>query len=327
MRRSPCSALILAVVALSAATGLAACGSSGGGGSSGTKTIALNLYSREIPYFQQIVQGIQHSADALGWKVDVTYGNNDPTQQVNQVENALTTQPDAMVVVPIDENAIVPAFQQAKQAGIPTMSVSDNIAPSARSDQLTFIGVNYVDLAKLKAQLIVKTLHGHGTVGYIHGIRGLSFSEDQVKGAMPVLNNASGITVADGPYAGAFSSDKGLTATEDLLNGTPNINAIYFDNDDLALGGIQAINEKGLGGKVFTVGTDGGPAAIDAVKKGQLDATYSLCGYAIGTKTVQVLKQYLDNGVKPPATINTQPLLFTPQNVNQELAKVNSGQC
>ncbi len=74
------------------------------------------------------------------------------------------------------------------------------------------------------------------------------------------------------------------------------------------------------------VGTDGGPAALDAVKKGTLDATYSLCGFAQGKQAIDLLKKNFD-GTKPPATIYTKTLLFTPQNISTNLAKVHSGQC
>src|SRR5581483_3653702 len=145
-----------------------------------------------------------------------------------QLQNAITTHPDAMVVIPIDENALVPAYQQAKQSGIPVVSVGDNIAQSASRAQLTFVGDNYADLGKTKAEFIVKKLHGKGRVGWIHGIRGLNFSEEQKTGGMSVFKSAPGITLVDGPYAGAFSSDKGLSATQNLLSRAPNLNAIFF---------------------------------------------------------------------------------------------------
>jgi ABC-type sugar transport system substrate-binding protein len=323
---------LLLVLGLSAcgssnkSSGGASTSSSGGGGS---KTIAVNMYSREIPYFQEILKGMQKEAAKYGWKIDPTFANNDPTQQINQIQNAVTTKPDALVVVPIDEHAIVPPIQQAKAANVPVITMGDNIAPEGRSAQLTFLGVNYSDLGKEKAQYIVNKLGGKGKVGWVHGIRGLNFSEQQRIGGMPVFKAAApGITLVDGPYTGAFSSDKGLSATENLLSRAPDVNALYFDNDDIALGGIQAISDRGISQKkVLVVGTDGGPAALDAVKKGTLDATFSLCGFAQGKQAIDVLHSYLVDKKSPPALIYTKTLLFTQQNEPQNIKKVQSGQC
>ncbi len=334
VRRPFLGRTVAVTLTLVAALAIGACGSGDSepakddtaGGTPGPKTIAVNQYSREIPYFQEILKGMQQEADKLGWKVEATFANNDPTQQINQVQNAVTKKPDALVVIPIDENAIIPPIRAAKDAGVPVVAMGDDVAESGADALLTFLGVDYVDLGAQKAKIIVDELGGKGTVGWIHGIRGLNFTEAQAQGGTPVFKAASGIKLEDGPYAGAFSSDAGLKATENLLSRAPGINAMMFDNDDIALGGIQAIKEKGLK-DVFTVGTDGGPAALDAVKAGDLSVTISLCGFAQGVRVIDVLKKYLVDGVKPPPQIITETLEFTKANYEQNIGKVKSGEC
>lgn len=328
---------VLAAMATLMALSVAACGGDddgggggdggGGEGASGPKTIAVNMYSREIPYFQEILKGMEEEAKKRGWKIDASFANNDPTQQVNQIQNAVTKRPDAMVVIPIDENAIVPPIRQAKQAGIPVMTLGDNIAEEARDAQLAFLGVNYEDLGREKAELIVEDLEDGGKVGWIHGIRGLNFTEQQVAGGKPVLQEAEGVELIDGPYTGAFSSDKGLSATENLLSRARDLDALFYDNDDIALGGIQALDERGIKpDDILVVGTDGGPAALDAVKAGKLDATFSLCGFAQGKQAINVLEKHF-GGEEPEDVIYTDTLLFTEQNYDENIAKVEAGEC
>lgn len=318
--------------------GVAACGSDDneGGGSSGSaeqtsdgpKTIAVNQYSREIPYFQEMLKGMQEKAKEYGWTIDATFANNDPQQQIDQVSNAITKKPDGLVVIPIDEQAIVPPIRQAKEAGIPVITMGDNIAEDARDAQTAFIGVNYEELGKEKAEWTVDQLNGKGKVGWIHGIRGLNFTEAQIRGATPVWEANSGIDLKDGPYTGAFSSDKGLTATENLLSRDPNLDAIVFDNDDIALGGIKALEGRGIKpDEVLTVGTDGGPAALDAVKAGDLDMTLSLCGFKQGKLAMETYRELFANGKQPAPEILTKTEMFTPDNIAEEIKKVESGEC
>jgi ABC-type sugar transport system substrate-binding protein len=329
--------VVLSIVGLVlSAAAISACGSSDNGGNGGTgtsgggsaQTIAVNQYSREIPYFQEILKGIQQSAGKLGWKVNSSFANNDPKQQIDQIQNAVTTQPNAMVVIPIDENAIIPPVQQAKSAGVPVATMGDNLGPAGQDAQLFFIGVNYETMGAQKAQWLVDQLKGQGTVGFIHGIRGLNFTEAQNRGAMAVFKKNPGIKIVDGGYTGAFTSDAGLKQSENLLTRNPNLNAIYFDNDDIALGGIQALKERNIPpSKVIVIGTDGGPAALKAVQAGTLDYTISLCGFKQGKDVIGVLQQYLVNKKTPPKAIYTKTVAFTPQNVAKEIKVVEAGQC
>lgn len=299
--------------------------SSGDGGGAGT-TVYLNQYTREIPYFQEMAKGMDQAAAEIDWTVEKTFGNADPAQQVDQIENAIVTDPDSMVIIPVDEEAITPVMLQATDAGIPVAAMGNDITDEAARE--FFLGVDYRTMGETKAEWLVDQLGGDGKIGFIHGIRGLNFTEQQNDGAMEVFDANPGIEVIDGPYTGGFSSDLGLKATENILAREPNLDAIYYDNDDLALGGIQAVNESGISGDdILIVGTDGGPAALAAVEAGDLDYTLSLCGFRQGTDIIGVLEDQLANGVEPPSEILNEPLAFTPENYSEEIGKVESGEC
>lgn len=329
--------LLVALATLLLAIGAAACGgdddgddgAAAAGGEGGKKlTIAVNQYSREIPYFQEILKGMQEKAKEFGWELDTSFANNDPRQQINQLQNAVTTRPDAMVVIPIDEEAIVPPIRQAKDADIPVITMGDNIAEEARDAQVAFLGVAYDNLGAQKATYIVDQLGGKGKVGFVHGIRGLNFTEQQNQGAKEVFENQPEIQLIDGPFTGAFSSDKGLAATENLLSRAGDLDAIYYDNDDIALGGIQAVEERGIPhDDILIVGTDGGPAAIKAVQEGKLDMTVSLCGFRQGKQVMDALFSFLVEEKEPEPLILTETEVFTPDNIDEQIKKVEAGNC
>jgi ABC-type sugar transport system substrate-binding protein len=162
----------------------------------------------------------------------------------------------------------------------------------------------------------------------IHAIRGGNFTEEQNTGAKKVFAANPGIKVVDGPYVGDFSADVGLSGTENLLARDANLDAIFFDNDDIALGGIQALKERNIPmKKVIVAGTDGGGPALEAVKKGELDVTFSLCGYAQGAQAIKTLIAYIKNGTKPPPAVETTQVVFTHANVNSKLASLTKEQC
>jgi ABC-type sugar transport system substrate-binding protein len=350
---------VLGAVSIAAVVGLVACGgdddstSSDSGGDATTsadtgggeaRTIYLNQYTREIPYFQEIVKGMQDKADEFGWTLTTEFGNVDPAEQVDQTENAIVTNPDGMVIIPVDEEAISPAMREATAAGILTAAMGDDTGdPDARD---FFLGGNYETLGELKAEYIIEQLGGEGKVGIIHGIRGLNFTEEQNKGAKAKFETAPGIEVVDGPYAGGFSGDLGLEATENLLARDSDLDAIYYDNDDLALGGIQAFTERDIAPEdLLVIGTDGGEAALDAVQAGELDYTLNLCGFEQGKLMMDQMFAMLDGGqtVEEAATALTsvaiQPvydgsggiitpfLPFTTATYDEEIQLVDAGEC
>ena len=317
------------VVSLAACSNDPAAGGGGGGGGDGDLQVEFNVYSRSLPYFQDMIRGIQDAAKKDGVTVDVTYGETDPELQFSQLENALSTAPDGLLVVPVDASALIPAIQEASTNGVPVVTLANDLAEEGHEYQLAHVGQQYIEIGRQKAQYIVDELGGHGTVAYVHGIRGLTFSEEQARGALEVFAENPGITLVDGPYAGEFSSDAGLTATENVLTGNPDVDAIYYDNDDIALGGILAVQQRDIPmDKILIIGTDGGEPAREAIANGDLDMTISLCGYASGKKGAEVLIDYLRDGTEPSDRfVPVEALTITADNLEDAQAQIEAGDC
>jgi ABC-type sugar transport system substrate-binding protein len=326
---------VLAVLAL--ALGAAACGddddsggSSSGGGSTtsqssdvGAKKVYLNAYAKVIQYFRDWHEGATAEAKKKGWSVESEYGNFTPEQQVSQVQSALVKRPDVIVVTPIDEKSLEPVLRQAKSQGAKIITVGATVEDESIPD--SFVARENYDLGVQKAKWVIDQLGDKGKVGVVHGIRGLTFSEEQKKGYADTLGK-SNLTVVDGPYAGAFSSDKGLDITQNMLTKNPDLDAIIYDNDDLALGGIQAAKERGIPqSKILIVGTDGGSAALKVVEKGDLDMTISLCGYREGISAIDTAEKVFQGNAPKRVVSHTE--MFTPDNIKQKQSSMTREDC
>jgi ABC-type sugar transport system substrate-binding protein len=322
-----------AVLAAGLTLTLAACSDSGGGGTGGGSqddlTIELNIYSRSLPYFQDVVAGAQAQADEEGVTLHVTYGETDPQLQYQQIENALTQSPDGVIVVPVDPAALIPVIQQGVDNGTSVLTTVNNIDEDGRQYTVAHVGKDYLQVGRDKAQYIVDQLGGQGTVAMIHGIRGLLFTELQGQGAMEVFRENPGITVIDGPYTGEFSSDAGLAAAENVLTANANLDALYFDNDDIALGGVLAVQQRGISlDDLLIIGTDGGKPARDAVNAGELDMTITLCGVSTGARAVEVLVAQLRDGTEPDGhEVDVESQMITKDTYAEVEDLIASGKC
>lgn len=320
---------LVAIVVLALAGGLAACGSddddSGSGGDSSTagKKVYLNAYAQEIPYFRDWEAGATAKGDELGWDVTGEFGNVTPEQQVQQLENALVQQPDGIIVTPIDEESLNPVLQKAKDQGVEVVTVGAKVS---NPDLMTsFVARDNYQIGVDKAQFMIDQLNGKGQVGIVHGIRGLTFTEDQAKAYEDTLAKAPGIEVVDGPYTGGFTADLGLDATANLLSANPDMNGIIYDNDDLALGGVEAVNNAGIPLDQFViVGTDGGEAAIKAVEAGDIDMTVNLCGYREGVSAADTLNTAFEGGDVETRVVSPVEI-FTTDNAKDKSAELGLG--
>jgi ABC-type sugar transport system substrate-binding protein len=331
-RRRPGSLLlaIAAIAVLALAGGLTACGGdddNGNGGSNGSSTagkkVYLNAYAQVIQYFRDWEAGATARGNQLSWDVTGEFGNVTPEQQVQQVENALVKQPDAIIVTPIDEESLNPALQQAKDQDVAVITVG---ATSSNPDLVTsFVARDNYQIGVDKAQFMIDALQGKGQVGIVHGIRGLTFSEDMAKAYEATLAKAPGIEVVDGPFTGGFAADLGLDATANLLSAHPDLNGIIYDNDDLALGGVEAVKNAGIPLDQFViVGTDGGDAAIKAVEAGDIDMTVNLCGYREGVSAANTLNTFFEDGSVEDRVVSPVEI-FTTENAKAKSEELGLG--
>jgi ABC-type sugar transport system substrate-binding protein len=253
------------------------------------------------------------------------FGNVTPEQQVQQVENALVKQPDGMIVTPIDEESLIPVFKQAHDQGVAIVGIGATVSDD--SVMTSFVARDNYSLGTLSADYVIDQLGGagkaEGKVGVIHGIRGLTFTEEKAKGIADTFAKEPGIEVVDGPYTGGFSADLGLDAAANMLTSNPDLDAIVFDNDDLAEGGVEAIQNAGINlDDIIVTGTDGGEVALDAVEAGDIDYTINLCGYREGISAVDTMAKFFDTG-STDARVVSEVEEFTTENAKEKRAELD----
>ena len=290
--------------------------------------VAVSLYTREIVYYQRMADGIQAAADERGIDVSFSYANSDPATQYDQIENAILRQPAGLLVAPIDAEAMVPVLTSANDQGIPVVTTGNNLVEEARDIQRAFVGHDHSKTGEMKAQYLADKLNGEGRIGMIHAIRGLYLTDAQAEAAKKVFAKYPGITVVDEQYAGSFSTDDALVATQNMLSRFPDLDALFFDADDLAIGGVQAVQEAGRSDSVVTIGTDGTDPGVDAVRNGSMTSTVLLCSYAEGYQAFNVLADIIesDDG-SAPTFVETPSHLVTTENIDEVLEGFGPNEC
>jgi ribose transport system substrate-binding protein len=242
----------------------------GSGGSGETVSIIASVPPTDHGWLGAISKNAQAAADAHDDVEFTLLEAADADSQAQQIEQAISQNPDALVVLPQDGAALTPVAQRAEAAGIAVINV-DRLFTTPDAATATILGDNY-QIGVLAAEYIAEELDCQGNVVEIQGLAGISVTEDRTKGFTDTLEKAcpdGGIEIV-ASQPGDFNPDKGLTVMENILQAESDIDAVYTHDDDMAQGVVQAIRNAGRDDEMFLTGVGGSKAAMEQIKEGGL---------------------------------------------------------
>jgi ribose transport system substrate-binding protein len=241
-----------------------------GGDSGGTVSIIASVPPTDHGWLGAISKNAQAAADEHD---DIDFElleAADADSQAQQIEQAISERPDALVVLPYDGAALTPVAQRAEAAGIHVVNV-DRLFTAPDAATATILGDNY-QIGVLAANYITEELNCQGNVVEIQGLAGISVTEDRTKGFTDTVRKNcpdGGIRIV-ASQPGDFNPDKGLTVMENILQAQSDIDAVYTHDDDMAQGVVQAIRNAGRQDEMFLTGVGGSQDAMQQIKEGGL---------------------------------------------------------
>ncbi len=273
--------------------------------------IGVVLKTLNNQYWQGIQSGVEAAAKAFNVEVTVQAASTESsaTQQLTIAQTLFGKGFDAFILSPEATSNLIPALEQMKQAGLPVINTDD-----ARIAASVYVGPSHELDGSQAADYIAEHLPDGGKVAQIEGQAGSSAAILRIKGFKEgVAKHANLDLVASVP--GDWDGAKAYNATQNLLQKYPDLKGIYADNDTMAVGAAKAVDDAGLAGKVIIVGTDGIPAAMDAIQKGTMAATITPLPYYQGYWSVEAAVRLL-SGQKVPDWIVAPAQLITKDNMS-----------
>lgn len=232
--------------------------------------IGAAVYGLKAEYMRLWTTALErHPAVKSGLaKITVFDGKYDASVQQSQFETMVTQGFDAIIFVPIDIQAGAAAVELAAKENIPVIGSNTRV----NSDKLTsYIGSDDVKAGAMEAEAVLKKMGYKGNVVISEGPIGQSAQIERRKGNMQVLEKNPNVKMLEMKTAN-WSRAEAMSLMENWLSAHPNqINGIIGQNDEMALGAIQALKAAGLDPKNFGLaGIDGVTDAMMAVKAGEM---------------------------------------------------------
>ena len=249
------------------------------------------------------------------WDLIITDGNNDPNKQTSDIEDLIAQDCDIICMTPITSEALVPACQKVKAAGIPLILVDRYITTE---DYDYYVGGDNVEVGRIVARKIAEAA-GSKSVNVMEFLItvGSSAEIDRDKGFMEILGQNPNIKCI-ATYDDNSMRDQAMKIAEDVLVTHENdLYAIYSQNDEGALGILAAAQgskiptgENGL--KIY--GTDGEKELFDQIKAGTITGTVI---FPTGTPEVVDLIAKLVKGERVERITRPQIIYVDKTNVEQ----------
>nr|WP_322100059.1 sugar ABC transporter substrate-binding protein [Geminicoccus roseus] len=273
------------------------------------KVVGLAVANLQADFFNQIKQSVEAAGQEMGVEIITVDAKGDAAAQVNQIQDLLTRQVQALIYIPAGATAASVPVKAAKAAGVPVVTVDRNPA-DAPGD--SFIATNSVEAAKDLAKHVCELTGGTGKLLVIQGQTGTTPELDRDQGFKEGLaENCPGVEEVARQASTMWAQDEGFNITQDMLQRYPDVNVIFGRADALALGAAQAVKVANLDHDVFIVGFDGDVAGLKAVQDGTLDATMTQRTQAMGRLALETALALIDGEEAPaeqlqPATLTTQ---------------------
>ena len=254
---------------------------------SSVKKIGFIVSTLNNPFFVDLKSGIEERAKELGYEVVVLDSQNDPAKEVSNMEDLTVKEVDIVLLNPVDSDSAVASVMIANNYELPVVTV-DRAANGG--DVVTHIASDNAVGGSMAAQYLIDQLGGKGNIVELEGTAGSSAARDRGQGFDDKIAESDMNIIAK--QIADFDRTQGLTVMENILQSKKDIDAVFAQNDEMALGAQKALEDMGMK-DVLIVGFDATDDAVEAVKNGTMAATVAQQPLLIGEAAVNAIDKIL----------------------------------
>jgi inositol transport system substrate-binding protein len=277
--------------------------------------VVASLHNLSEPFFIAVRRELESEAAKLGVEVSVVDGQSNSAKQTADVEAALASGAQGIILAPTDVNALAPAVETVLKAGIPIVTLDRRVDNT--SVIVPHVGADNLAGGRSMAQWVVENFPNGAHIVLISGQPGSSSAIDRTRGIQVAFRTAGLQYQLVAEQSANWQREQGLTVTQNILIslGTQVPQVILCEDDDMALGALEALRTSGVSG-VKVLGFNATPEALARVRDGELAATVEQSP----ARQARAALQQLVARIRTQAPIlgaSITPILITKANVAQ----------
>lgn len=250
----------------------------------GDVTIGFSVSTLNNPFFVTLADGTEAAAEEAGYKVITSDAQDDPSKQLNDIDDLLQQDIDILIINPVDSDAVVSAVESANNTNIPVITVDRS---SEGGEVVAHIASDNTAGGEMAGEFIEEQLGGEGSIVELEGIPGASATRERGAGFHNIVDEIEGLEVIAKQTAN-FDRTEGLSVMENIIQGAEKVDAVFAHNDEMALGALEALEAENMLDDVIVVGFDATDDAVAAVEEGRMNATVAQLPELLGEKSVEI---------------------------------------
>lgn len=254
---------------------------------SDTQKIGLIVSTLNNPFFVDLKTGIENQAKKLGYDVVVLDSQNDPAKEVSNMEDISVKDVDVVLLNPVDSDSAIASVMVANNLDLPVITV-DRAANGG--EVISHVASDNAEGGKMAAQYLINQLGDNANIVELEGIAGSSATRDRGAGFDNEIENSNLNIITK--QSADFDRTKGLSVMENIIQSKGDIDAVFAQNDEMALGALKALQDANMD-NVLVVGFDATDDAVASVNKGEMSATIAQQPILIGETAVNLTHRFL----------------------------------
>jgi ribose transport system substrate-binding protein len=265
-------------------------------------------------------KSLKDEAAKRGIELVVTDAQGQTAKQVSDVEDLIARKVNLILLAPRTFDGLAPALQAAKAAKIPVILLDRMAAGTPGVDYVTVLVSDEKEEGRRAAEWLAGQTKGTASIVELAGTPGASAADDRAAGFREGIAKYPNMKII-ASQTGNFSRATGQNVMQNIAQSLgKKMTAVFAHNDEMALGGIQAMIAAGLkpGTDVVVVSVDGERAGLEAIDRGELGATVE-CNPRFGPLAFDTIEKYRKGEAIPPKIIVTDRF-FDRSNAKQSIA-------
>ncbi|WP_240431287.1 ABC transporter substrate-binding protein [Mycobacterium kyogaense] len=315
--------ILSAMLAVAMAGVLSACGSGpapgnapgGGGGAGGQITMGFSQVGAESGWRTANTTSIQDAAKAADINLKFSDANGKQENQISAIRSFIQQRVNVIAFSPVVRTGWDAVLLEAKNANIPVILTDRAVDTQEKDVYKTFLGADFVQEGQWAGEWVVKEFaNATGPVNIVQ-LEGTTGSD-------PALERSTGFSkaIAANPnlsviasQTGDFTRSGGKQVMEAFLKANPKIDLVFAQNDDMALGAIEAIEAAGKkpGQDIKIVAIDATHDGMQALADGKMNFIVE-CNPLLGPQLMDLAKKVFA-GEPVPARVVTPDQTFDQQ--------------
>ena len=215
---------------------------------------------------------LKDATEAKGISITVTDAGGDTNVQNGQIDDFIVQNANVVSAISNDLDGSIPALEAAKDAGLPYVSFLTSVSGGDDYDGYIYVGSPNEDAGKAQGEYLCDAFPDGASILYFTGAPNDQQYVDRKKGLEEALKKNPNIKILD-EYNVENSKDLGMSTAEDSLLSYDKIDAIVCQNDDGALGVVEALKSAGKLDSIQVLGIDGSDDALQSIQDGEMTMT------------------------------------------------------